>query len=368
MLHLHKETIRRMADYKRCTLRALPDIINPYAWVIKARNMAFDNGILETRVFKTPTICIGNISVGGTGKTPHTEYLIRLLKDRFRTAMLSRGYGRKSKGYIKASASSPMQQIGDEPFQIKNKFPDIDVAVCEKRVVGIERLMTEIPDIQVLLLDDAYQHRYVKAGLNILLIDSKRPVWNDNILPFGRLRESISGIRRADIAIMTKCNGMTEEEAERCRRHITCIKDIPVFFSTMRYGALYGIFGQECNVKIGEGTNVLLVTGIAKPGPLKAEIERRGARVTLMRYADHHNFTTAELEKIASRFKTMGSAGSIIVTTEKDATRLIQRNDLPPSIREKTFALPIEVEILHGKENMFNQIIEDYVTENSGNS
>lgn len=184
--------------------------------VMAARNKAFDTGVLKSREFAIPTICVGNISVGGTGKTPHIEYIAKLLKDEFRIAVLSRGYGRKSKGYIKADNRSTMQQIGDEPFQIKNKFKDIDVAVCEKRVYGIEQLTKENSELQVILLDDAFQHRHVKTGLNILLIDSNRPVWNDCVMPFGRLRERISGIRRADIVIMTKCREMTEEQMTTC--------------------------------------------------------------------------------------------------------------------------------------------------------
>ena len=179
---------------KRTILRTLIDVINPYAWVMAVRNLAFDTGMLKSHSFDLPVICVGNISVGGTGKTPHTEHIIKLLKQRYSTALLSRGYGRKSKGYIKADANTPMQLIGDEPFQIKNKFPNITVAVCEERVTGIKRLLAEEKGVQAIVLDDAYQHRYVKAGLNILLIDSNRPVWNDNVLPFGRLRESLCGI------------------------------------------------------------------------------------------------------------------------------------------------------------------------------
>lgn len=357
-----------MIEKKRCTLRSLADAVNPYSWITAARNLAFDTGLFESRAFALPAICIGNISVGGTGKTPHTEYLIRLLRKRFKVAVLSRGYGRKSKGYIRATESSPMPVIGDEPFQIKNKFPDIDVAVCEKRVTGIERLTAEVPGIEAILLDDAYQHRHVKAGLYILLIDSNRPIWNDCILPFGRLRESISGIKRADVVIMTKCDGITKEEAEQCCKYIKKYKDIPVFFSAMRYGTLYGVFGQKERPEIKEGTNVLLVTGIARPEPLKAEIERRGARVTLMKYPDHHNFTADELEEIAAAFNAMNGRDSIIVTTEKDATRLMRHEGVPSCIKERSYALPIEVEILHEKDKMFNQIIVDYVTENSRNS
>lgn len=352
---------------KRGILRIITDAVNPYAWIMAARNKAFDAGVLESRSFGTPTICVGNISVGGTGKTPHIEYLVRLLKEQYRVAVLSRGYGRKSKGYIKADAQTTMETLGDEPFQIKNKFKEIAVAVCEKRVTGMERLLAEEQGLQAVLLDDAYQHRYVKAGLNILLIDINRPLWRDNVLPFGRLRESVAGIKRADIVIMTKCKEITPGQIAECRDYIKKYKDVPVFFSTVRYGELYPLFGDtQHTAAIKKDDNILLVTGIAKPQPLKAEIEGRGAQVTLMQYGDHHNFTTAEVEEIAKRFGETGS--TMIITTEKDATRLLHRTDLPQEIRDNIYALPIEMAILNGEEELFNQNIYNYVTENSRDS
>ncbi len=355
-----------MPRIKRNIIRKLADCINPYALVMAARNMAFDTGVLKSCKFGIPTICVGNISVGGTGKTPHIEYIARLLKDEFRVAVLSRGYGRKSKGYIKASRCSTMQQIGDEPFQIKNKFKEIDVAVCEKRVNGIERLLKEDNKLQVILLDDAFQHRHVKAGLNILLIDSNRPVWNDCVMPFGRLRERISGIRRADIVIMTKCRNMTEAQMTACREFIGRYRNIPVYFSSIRYGSLYQLHDNARSAEITTGSNVLLVTGIAKPQPLKSEIESRGANVTLMQYGDHHNFSNSEFEEIAKQFKECGH--DMIITTEKDASRLLDRDDLPQAIRDNTYVMPIEMEILNGEGKLFNQNIYNYVTENSRNS
>lgn len=355
-----------MLDKKRGIKEILPDAINPYRWIMEARNLMFDKGIMESRSFSVPTICVGNISVGGTGKTPHTEYLIELLRKNHKVAMLSRGYGRKSKGYVKATHDSQMPIIGDEPFQIKNKFPDIDVAVCEKRVAGIERLMAENREIDVILLDDAYQHRHVKAGLYILLIDCNLPVWQDRVLPFGRLRESIGGIRRSDIVIMTKCDGITPEQQEWCRSYITEWKDIPVFFSKMEYGDCRPLF-KECTA-LPDAGEILLVTGIANPTPLRQEIERRGARATMMQFGDHHNFTTGDFEKVAEKFLAMESRSKAIITTEKDATRLMQRDDLPEVIKQNIFALPIKVGFIGGEEKMFNQIIENYVTEDSRNS
>lgn len=357
-----------MENKERGILKQVLDAVNPYNWITWTRNRMFDNGMLESREFPVATICIGNISVGGTGKTPHTEYLIESLHDNHKVAVLSRGYGRKSKGYVKADNATPMPLIGDEPFQIKNKYPEIDVAVCEKRVTGIEKLTSEVQGLDAILLDDAYQHRYVKAGMYILLIDSNRPIWQDCVLPFGRLRECPAGIRRADIVIMTKCDNITPEEQEWCRNYIKGWKDIPVFFSRMRYGNCYPLFKDAALHKADDALNVLLVTGIAKPGPLRAEIERSGKKVTMMQFADHHNFTTADIDNIAARFNAIEGNSKIIMTTEKDATRLLQRNDLAQNIRESIYVMPIKVEFLGGEEKMFNKIIEEYVTENSGDS
>ena len=339
--------------------------MNPYSWVMTARNRAFDAGVLKSREFDVPTICVGNITVGGTGKTPHIEYIARLLKTSYAIAVLSRGYGRKSKGYIKAGRETTMEQIGDEPFQIKEKFSDIDVAVCEKRTEGIDRLVTENKALQAVLLDDAFQHRHVKAGLNILLIDSNRPVWRDNVMPFGRLRESIGGISRADIVIFTKCKGVTAEQKGAYRSYIKEIKDIPVYFTTIRYGKPYPLF-NSANTAMPQESRVLLVTGIANPQPLKAEIEERGAKVELMQYGDHHNFTDADFDDIVKQFRNGGY--TMIVTTEKDATRMKPHEETLRSIRDSIYVMPIEVEFLDGEEKLFNDNIYNYVTENSRDS
>lgn len=339
------------------------DAINPYHWVTSVRNRAFGCGWLKSTAFKIPVICIGNITVGGTGKTPHTEYLIKLLNREYRVAVLSRGYGRKSSGYIKATNGTTMQLIGDEPFQIKSKFNDITVAVDEKRVHGIEQLLKDEDPPQVILLDDAYQHRYVKAGLYILLVDNNRPVWHDTILPFGRLRESMKGIERADIIIVTKCpQEMSNERKELCNKMLQTKKGAPLFFSTMKYGTPYPIFpeadSKEC--KIEKECNILLLTGIAKPAPLKAELERRGASVILKQYADHHNFSNSEIKDIADSFDRI-EGKRLIITTEKDAARLTSLPSLPQSIRESIYAIPIEVDFLDNKREEFDKLVTDSV-------
>ena len=363
---MHKSNRQEfMIEKRRGLLKELYDIINPFFWITVIRNWLFDNGLIKTHAFAVPTICIGNISVGGTGKTPQTEYLIRLLKDKFQTTVLSRGYGRNSKGYILADENCSAEQIGDEPFQIKKKFKNINVAVCESRVIGIERITSELKETEVILLDDAFQHRKVKAGLNIVMIDSSRPIWQDCTLPFGRMRESANGIKRAEIAIITKCDDITEIEKDFCINYIKKIKDIPVFFSRIKYGELYPLF--NCSTKnIKTDTEVLLVTGIARPKPLEQEIERRFCRTTAMNYADHYKFTTDDLKDIEQQYNRIKSNNKIIITTEKDASRILQHDSIPQVVKENIYVLPIEVEVLN-EQDLFNKIILDYVTENSRN-
>lgn len=357
-----------MESYCRI-LPLLFNAINPYHWITWLRNRAFDNGLLKSRKFDIPVICIGNITVGGTGKTPHTEYLVKLLSGKKNTAVLSRGYGRRTKGYLMATTESDAATIGDEPLQIKKKFKDITVVVSEKRAAGIDRLLKEKSKTEVILLDDAFQHRYVKAGLNILLTDYNRPIWKDSLLPIGRLRESISGIKRADIIILTKCpKEFSKQEQDNCKKQFNAPESTPIFFSTMQYGIPYPLFDTFGDIDSFSGYEILLPTGIAKPEPLKKELEQRGAKVTLMQYADHHDFSRKDLQSIAKAFETLKGTKKIVVTTEKDAARLANHDALPKCIREQCYALPIEVAFLNNEENKFNQIILDYVTENSRNS
>ena len=344
----------------------LLDFINPYSWVMALRKWAFDCGRLPGRAFDVPVICVGNITLGGTGKTPHIEYIINLLKDDYAVATLSRGYRRTTKGFRIALPGSDALLVGDEPSQIKKKFPQITVAVDEKRVDGIENLLREKPAPEVILLDDAFQHRYVKPGLSIVLVDYNRPVWRDNVLPFGRLRESARGIRRADVVVMTKCPPyIDEKERQSIVGKLRMRQGAQLFFSTVCYDGLSPLFNPSLEgCKIEKGTAVLLLTGIARPQPMKEELERRGAVVTLMRYADHHNFSKDELEDIARKFSALPSDDRLVVTTEKDAERLAGRTDLPAIIKENICSLPIKIKIID-EENRFNQIIKDYVRENS---
>ena len=311
-----------------------------YGLVVSIRNLMFDVGMLKSKTFSLPVICVGNITVGGTGKTPHTEYLIRLLSDKHQVAVLSRGYKRQSDGYVLATPTTPMTDIGDEPYQMKHKFPQIHMAVDKDRCHGIAELMKKEvqPPTDVVILDDAYQHRYVKAGLNILLMDYHRLIYLDKLLPAGRLRESSSGTKRADIVIVTKCpRDITPIERKGIERSLNIENWQKIFFSTYTY---------PDNMK-GIGSNPLLVTGIASPEQMIYDLQKIVPEFDVMSFPDHHHFTENDINNIRTR-----AAGRTILTTEKDSTRL---HGL-----ENVKVIPIEVEFINGKEE-FDNIIRNYV-------
>lgn len=317
----------------------------PLAWLyglgVRTRNMLFDLGVLPSRSFGLPVICIGNITVGGTGKTPHTEYLIRLLAKRKRVVVLSRGYKRKSHGFIIASDNATAEEIGDEPCQMKRKFPGIEVAVDADRCHGIDMLTaperTAKPD--VILLDDAYQHRYVKAGLNILLMDFHRVTYKDRLLPAGRLREPHSGISRADIIIVTKCpKTITDKQIDDIATSLNLSDNQKLFFTRYAYP----------NHINGISKHPVLLTGIASPLQMAEDLKHIVPDIEMMSFPDHHSFTDADIEAI--RRKT---SGRTILTTEKDFTRIHGLDNV--------VVVPIEVEFINGGKTAFDNAILNFV-------
>ena len=317
----------------------------PFAWlyglVVSIRNLMFDEGMLKSKTFPLPVICVGNITVGGTGKTPHTEYLIRLLSKEFHVAVLSRGYKRKSEGYVLATSDTPMAEIGDEPYQMKQKYPQIHMAVDKDRCHGIAELMKNSvkPSTNVVILDDAYQHRYVKAGLNILLMDYHRLIYLDKLLPAGRLREPQSGVHRADIVIVTKCpRHITPTDRRGIERALHIENWQQIYFTAYKY--------PEQIEGIGE--NPLLVTGIASPQQMAYDLQMIVPKFEVMSFPDHHNFTEADIESIRQR-----ANGRTILTTEKDATRLHGLENMK--------VIPIEVEFVDGKKSEFDEMVKTFV-------
>lgn len=349
-----------------------------YGMAVWLRNKLFDWDILKSRSFQIPVICVGNITVGGTGKTPHTEYLIRLLKDEFSVCVLSRGYKRKLKGFVMAEkGKSTIEDIGDEPFQMWQKFPDINVAADSDRCNGIDNLIAKAGNRdkkQVIVLDDAYQHRYLKAGMYILLIDYNRRISHDTLLPAGRLREPASGKSRADIIIVSKCpESLTSEKMDRLRSEISPTAEQEVFFTYMKYGNLYRIFRQGNSDEmrpedISPDIHILLLTGIASPKAITEELGRYTQKITSMVFADHHNFSHEDMDNLKHNFMSMPEGKRIIVTTEKDAARLIFHPNLDDKLKPYIYALPVEVSFLNNETIKFNQKITEYVRKNSRNS
>lgn len=348
--------------------------LRPLSWLygaaVRLRNLLFDEGVLEERTFSVPTIAIGNITVGGTGKTPHVEYLVRLLHDKFKVAVLSRGYKRKSKGYVLASESTPMNEIGDEPCQMKHKFPDVNVAVCVDRCEGIERLTQDkqTADTEVVILDDAFQHRYVKPGINILLTDYHRLFIYDELLPAGRLREPKTGKNRADIVIVTKCpQNLKAINFRVLTKAIDLFPYQELYFTTFEYDTPVPLFEGEAapiNFKGIRQCHALLVTGIGSPRQMEMDLEPKCKTVESLSFADHHQFTTHDAETINRRFESL-SPGKVVLTTEKDAVRLRQTEGLSKKVRQHMYVLPIKVRFLLDGEEKFNQKILSYVRKDS---
>lgn len=348
----------------------------PLSWLyglgVRLRNHLFELGILKSRSFDIPVISVGNITVGGSGKTPHVEYLIRLLKNNCKVAVLSRGYKRKSKGFVLADAETRMTDIGDEPYQMKTKFPDIHVAVDKNRCHGIDMLTSgeTTKDTDVILLDDAFQHRYVKPGINILLVDYHRLIIYDKLLPAGRLREPQSGKARADIVIVTKCpKDLKPMEYRVIIKAMDLYPYQQLFFTSLEYDDLYSVFGNTKRPldSIKRTDNILLLTGIASPKQLANDLGEYTSNITQLNFPDHHQFTAKDIERINSTFSNMPSP-KIIITTEKDTARLADMDGLSDDVRQSLYKLPIRVKFMLDQEDEFNNKIIGYVQKNSKNS
>lgn len=337
------------------------------SWV---RNFLFDTGILKSKEFDIPIIAVGNITVGGTGKTPHVEYITALLKKEFKVATLSRGYKRKTKGFFVAQAQSTIAEVGDEAKQLSFKFPDVKVALCEKRVVGVERLCKEDKKLETIVLDDAFQHRYVKAGLSILLIDYFRPIKDDYFLPYGNLRESKHEMKRADIIIVTK----TPHEVKPIELRIISMNNKPfpyqnLYFTTFHYGMPQPVFKSLGQMELLDKKNsVLVITGIENPTPFIQYIGKNFKFHHHLAFPDHHNFKEKDIEQINQAYTSIPGENKMVLTTEKDAMRLQELETLSHDLRTKLFYIPIEVEFMNNQKETFDKQIIDYVKKNSRNS
>ncbi|MEM9858849.1 MAG: tetraacyldisaccharide 4'-kinase [Bacteroidota bacterium] len=328
-----------------------------YDLVTRFRNHLYNIGYKSSFSFQTNVIAVGNLSVGGTGKTPMVEYIIRLLSEKFQITTLSRGYGRKTKGYIMATSDDSASSIGDEPYQFYHKFQKIHVAVCEDRALGIPFILGDRPNTEIIILDDAFQHRSVKPQLNIMLTDYKRPFYDDFVLPSGRLRESRRGSGRADIIVVTKCpEGITHSEMDVITQKIkTYNYEAAVFFAGIKYGSLTAFKGSS-ELK----STVTAFSGIAKPQPFIDHLKAKYSLTAHIDFKDHYDYTIKDIQKLLTQL----DQNSSLVTTEKDMVKLLQ-----PTFREylsnkSVYYLPIETYFIKDGKR-FDAIIQNSISEYS---
>lgn len=326
-----------------------------YGAITATRNKMFDYGLLEQRQFDIPVLVVGNIAVGGTGKTPHVEYLIELLHKKYRIGVLSRGYNRRSKGFHCATDQSTARQIGDEPFQIYRKFgpKGVMVAVCEDRCKGIDKMRELDPKLNLIILDDAFQHRYVKPTVSIVLTEHSHPVFEDEMMPAGRLREGSASLNRADIVIVTKCpDTMKQIDYRIFTKNMGLYPWQQLYFSKYTYGNLTPLFPDEVTSfpdleGMTDRDTIVIVAGIANPKPFIKHIRKSHAKVTGLIFSDHHNFKRDDIAAIIAKLKNApDTKRAIVVTTEKDAMRLRDFQGLPPSLKRRLFYVPVAVQII----------------------
>jgi tetraacyldisaccharide 4'-kinase len=336
------------------------------------RNFLYDKSLLNSFKPDISTICIGNLAVGGTGKTPHTEYFIRLLKDEYRVALLSRGYKRKTTGFRMADKNADFSQIGDEPMQVFRKFGNqVKVFVGEDRKNSIKKIQQQFEDVDLILLDDAFQHRKIRAGLNIVVSAYNQLFWDDYWMPSGNLRESGKGIRRADLLIISKCpSDISEMTIHELTQRVGRYTDIPIYFSTIRYGQIYSLQEKQTdtntlNQKVSLPA-ILLVAGIVDPSGIKKYLAAFTDKIEVAQFRDHHQFRETDFVEIARKFHAMPD-GSLIITTEKDAARLYDLPWLSKELKQKIYVLPIEIDFLPTNEIPIDQKIKAYVEKNRKN-
>ncbi|MCD8289166.1 MAG: tetraacyldisaccharide 4'-kinase [Prevotella sp.] len=343
--------------------------LTPLSWFygmgVGVRNWLFDIGVLRQQKFAMPVISVGNLTVGGSGKTPHVEYLIRLLQRDYKVAVLSRGYKRHSTGFVLATEQTAMPDVGDEPFQMKKKYPGVYMAVDKDRRNGIKQLLGNdaTKDVDVILLDDAYQHRYVKRDLNILLTDYHRLVIYDQLLPAGRLREPKSTKNRANMVIVSKCPADIDPSEYMMMAQVLALRPYQkLFFTSIVYKSLRP-FNDGKEIPLSDITpdyNILLVAGIALPQQLEADISRYTTKVRTITYDDHHQFTPTDIMHISRTFNKM-TEPKLLITTEKDASRMRHIGEVNYAFGDRLYILPIEITFLQNRRREFDNLVRTYV-------
>ncbi|MGL6021984.1 MAG: tetraacyldisaccharide 4'-kinase, partial [Chitinophagaceae bacterium] len=330
-----------------------------FSCIMRIRHFLYNKKIFSSVEFNLPVICVGNLALGGTGKSPMIEYLVNLLKNNFAIASLSRGYKRKTEGYLMVSEKSSAVEVGDEPFWLKIKHPDIAVVVCEDRVKAVPFLLYDYPFTEVLLLDDAFQHRAIKAGLNIVLSDYKRLYYNDYCVPYGTLRDVRSAIHRANIIIITKCpNELSVQEKKSIIKHIFPESQQQVFFTYIEYGNPYHILDTKKKIKLKNDLSIILITGIANPTTLIHYLVQKTKKIEHIKFKDHHLFSVEDFLHIIEKFDAI-KGKKILFTTEKDAVRLMKFKQYWKQLA--IYVIPIQVKFLFNEKENFNHIVLNYI-------
>lgn len=347
-------------------MRLLQYLLMPFSWLYAAimmlRNRLYDKQVLKSISFDFPIIAVGNLSVGGTGKTPHIEYLIRLLSPHFRMATLSRGYRRKTHGYRLAGPEDNAETIGDEPLLLKLKYGNINVAVGEERALAIPQMINDIPGLQAVLMDDAMQHRAIKAGLTIMLTECEKLFTRDHVLPAGTLREPRSAYKRADMIVVTKCPpDLSLADREKIKKEIAPKAGQLVLFSYLKYDVPYKLLNNVDKLQPNADLDVLLVCGIANPQPLKKYLEASFRNVYLRDFPDHHYFSQDDMDSIYRGLENMDHPNKVIVTTEKDAVRFYRQKNWLLVSKLPIFVQPVSVEFFPESKQLFDTELLKYV-------
>lgn len=332
-----------------------------YGIAVSTRNLLYDLGLLKSTKFNLPVVSVGNIAVGGTGKTPHIEYILILLKDYVNLAVLSRGYKRKTKGFRIVQANNTAAEVGDEPLQFKFKFRDVVVAVSESRMIGVPEIVKRYPNTQGVLLDDAFQHRSVVPGLNILLTAYDKVYTQDMLMPAGRLREYASAAERANVVVVTKCpEEMTLEDKKRITQKLELNSEQKLFFSYYRYFQPYYLYDFNIKAKLHTDQKVILLSAIANTDYLEQYLDANCYLIQTLKFEDHHYFSERELLTVETILKNINDPNTIILTTEKDATRLDLFRKLLLDKKLPIYVLPIEVAFHFEEGPTFNHLVKDF--------
>lgn len=333
-----------------------------YGAIIQGRNKLYDHGVLYSKCFDIPIICVGNLSTGGTGKSPHVRLLAEWLSSKYRISVLSRGYGRNTKGFFTVSSVGTSQRFGDEPLELKRHLPQVTVAVCEDRVAGVKRLLQMHPDLDLILLDDGFQHRAIRPSFSILLTEFGKPLHQDHLLPAGNLREPRSAAHRADVVMVTKVpEGTPFGTLKKIETRLRQYTNAPTHYSSLTYKGLQPVFGSR-EVELDQIKKCILLTGIANPQPLREYLEGKYNILAHIKWPDHHDPSRKTLENARKKIDKFATLGPIVITSEKDAMRLL--SSPYKGVVENLPIYYLEIGVRPWNENRLKELIEEHVRAN----